>query len=103
MRHVFHPEAASEFEEGVRFYKSRGRRLGGRFAAEIRGEIQKIVATPERWRVLEGDVRRCLVRVFPYVVLYTVEREFVLILAVMHGKREPGYWKHRLSSKPSAV
>jgi len=40
-----------------------------------------------------------LVRVFPYSVLYTVEREFVLIVAIMHGKREPGYWRHRLKPK----
>jgi plasmid stabilization system protein ParE len=100
VRHVFHPEAALEFEEAVRFYKSRGRHLGGRFGAEIRLAIRRILATPERWRVLEDDVRRCRVKVFPYSVLYTIERDFILIVAIMHGKREPGYWKHRLSSKP---
>ena len=96
---MFHPEAALEFEEAVGFYKERGRRLGGRFAGEVRATIRRIIETPDRWRVLEGDVRRCFVRVFPYSVLYTVEREFVLIIAIMHGKREPGYWRHRLEPK----
>ena len=102
MRHVFHPEAADEFAEAVRFYKQRGRNLGKRFSSEVRINIRKIVETPERWRVLEEDVRRCLVRVFPYLVLYTVESDFILIIAVMHGRREPGYWKDRLQSKPLA-
>ena len=89
-----------EFEEAVGFYKERGRQLGTRFASEVRATIRRIIDTPERWRVLEADVRRCFVRVFPYSVLYTVERDFILIVAIMHGKREPGYWRHRLESKP---
>ncbi len=33
---------------------------------------------------------------WPYGVLYTIEPEFILVVAVMHGSREPGYWKRRL-------
>jgi hypothetical protein len=73
MRHEFHPEALLEFKEAVQFYKERGRTLGKRLAREIRATIAKIVATPERWRVLEQDVRLCRTRVFPYAVLYTIE------------------------------
>jgi plasmid stabilization system protein ParE len=99
VNHVFHPDAALEFEEAVRHYRVRGRVLGDRFATEVQSAIRRILETPERWRVLEGDVRRCLVRVFPYSVLYTIESDFILIVAVMHGKRQPGYWQYRLGSK----
>ena len=102
MIHFFHPDAAVEFEEAVRYYQERGRTLGDRFAAEVRRTIGSILATPGRWRVLEDDVRRCLVRVFPYSVLYTIEPNSVLIVAVAHAKREPGYWRYRLRSKPSS-
>lgn len=98
MRHEFHPEALLEFEEAVQFYKQRGRNLGRRFAREIRTTIARIAATPDRWRTLEEDVRRCLVRVFPYAVLYTIEEDHILIVAIMHGKRRPGYWRHRLTT-----
>jgi len=74
--------------------------LGWRFKSEVRTAIDRILETPERWRVLEADVRRCLVNVFPYSVIYTIERDFILIVAVAHHKREPGYWKHRLATKP---
>lgn len=100
MNHAFHPEAALEFEEAVGFYAGRGRGLGQRFAQEVRTTIQRILATPDQWRVLEQDVRCRLVRVFPYSVLYTIEPNYILIIAVMHGKRQPGYWKHRLPSGP---
>ena len=95
MRHQFHPEALLEFEDAVQFYQERGRTLGQRFAMEIRATIAKIVATPDRWRVVEQDVRICRARVFPYAVLYTIESDFILIVAVAHAKRRPGYWRHR--------
>lgn len=101
MSHVFHPDAGLEFEEAVRFYRARGRTLGDRLALEVRAAIRKILETPERWRVIEGGVRRCRVRVFPYSVLYTVEPDYIMIVAIMHSKREPGYWQQRLKSKPT--
>ena len=94
-----HPEAALEFEEAVRFYQERGCNLGRRFAAEVRVAIAKIMATLERWRFLEKDVRRCPVRVFPYAVLYTVEVGYILIVAIMHGKRQPGHWRPRATKQ----
>jgi len=99
VKHAFHPEAGLEFEEAVQFYKQRGRNLGQRFALEIRATIARIVATPDRWRILEGDIRRCLVRVFPYAVLYTIEKDGILVVAIMHGKRRPGYWRPRLAKR----
>jgi hypothetical protein len=52
--------------------------LGDRFAAEVRLAIRRILETPERWGVLEDEVRRCAVRVFPYRVLYTIEPDGIL-------------------------
>ena len=100
MKLAFHPEAAREFEEAVRFYQQRGPHLARRFNSEVRIAISKIVTTPKRWKILEEDIRRCLVNVFPYSVLYAVEEDYVLIVAVAHGKRQPGYWRSRLSKRP---
>ena len=99
MTHQFHPEAEAEFAEAVLFYQERGRTLGQRFASEIRAAIGRAVATPGRWRVLEGDVRQCVVRVCPYAILYTIETDHLLILAIKHGKRQPGYWRHRVKDR----
>lgn len=67
--------------------------------AVVEHAIGLIRESPQRWRVLEEDVRRCLTRVFPYAVLYTIEPDFILIVAVMHCHRKPGYWRHRLKEK----
>lgn len=100
MRYVFHPEARLEYLEAVVFYEERQAGLGARFTLDVEAAIQRIVEGPHRWRVLEEEVRRCLARTFPYGVLYTIEADHVLILAVMHHSREPGYWRNRASPNP---
>jgi plasmid stabilization system protein ParE len=62
----------------------------------IEDAIRRILDAPDRWRVVEEDIRRCLTHVFPYAILYTIESEFVLIVAVAHCSRKPGYWKGRI-------
>jgi toxin ParE1/3/4 len=97
MRYEFHPEALEEYEEAALYYVDREPVLGLRFVDSVEECIRRILEAPMRWRVVEEDVRRCLTHVFPFAVLYTVEPEYVLIVAVMHCSREPGYWKRRVA------
>jgi len=96
MSYEFHPEALEEYEEAALYYAERDPGLGLRFIEAVEQTIQRILEAPNRWRVIDEDVRRCLTRVFPYAVLYTLEPDFILIVAVMHCSREPGYWKQRV-------
>src|SRR5688572_27366527 len=91
MRYELHPEALDEFEDAARFYAGCPDGLELRFIACVESAFLKIAEAPTRWRTFEADVCRCLVHVFPYAVLYSIESDFVLILAVMHCSREPGY------------
>jgi hypothetical protein len=45
---------------------------------------------------LGGETRRCLLRRFPYGLIYALDQDDILILAVAHTRREPGYWRDRL-------
>lgn len=96
MRFEFHPDALREYDEAAHYYASCRPRLEVRFMAAVEETIARVVQAPERWPVIEGAVRRCLTRVFPYVVLYTIEPDYLLIVAVMHSHREPGYWHGRM-------
>lgn len=95
MRYDFHPEALAEYEEATRYYAERDPRVAERFIAAVEEAIERILDSPTRWRIMDEDVRRCLTHVFPYGVLYTIEADFILVVAVMHCSREPGYWKAR--------
>ncbi|HEX9444624.1 MAG TPA: type II toxin-antitoxin system RelE/ParE family toxin [Candidatus Binatia bacterium] len=96
MRYDFHPEALEEYQQSAIYYAQHDPALARRFVEAVEETIQRIIESPSRWRILDGDVRRCLTRIFPFGILYAVEPDFVLIVAVMHLSREPGYWKQRV-------
>ena len=98
MIYRFHPEALDEYQQATLYYAERDPTLALRFVEAIEDTIRRVVESPQRWRVLDEDVRRCLTHVFPYGILYTIEPDFILIVAVMHGSREPGYWKRRVTT-----
>lgn len=95
MRVEFHPEALAEFRASAEYYQQQQTRLGERFANAVEMAVAHIAAAPESWRIVEDDIRRCLTKVFPYAVLYSIEPDNILIVAVMHCRREPGYWRNR--------
>lgn len=97
MRYEFHPEALEEYERAALYYAEREPGLGLRFIEAVEGCIRRILEAPTRWQLIEEDIRRCFTRVFPYGVLYTVEPDCILIVAVMHCSREPDYWKLRVA------
>ena len=67
-----------------------------RFLESVAAAIQRVVEHPSSYAIFEQDVRRCLTRVFPYAVLYTIEPNYILIVAIMHCHQKPGYWRHRV-------
>ena len=95
MTFSFHPEAEAEFNESIEYYEEREQGLGYDFSIEVFAGIQKIINYPTAWPVIEKDVRRCLVNRFPYGIIYSIEQAGIFILAVMHLRRHPDYWKNR--------
>jgi plasmid stabilization system protein ParE len=95
MTFLFHPEAESEFREAIDYYEDRESGLGYDFSIEVFTTIQNIVNHPTAWPIIEEDMRRCLVNRFPYGVIYSIEQGKIFILAVMHLRRHPDYWKNR--------
>lgn len=92
----FHPDAEEELSEAIQYYEEVEPGLGLDFAVDVYSAIQRAVTYPRAWLLLEGEVRRSLTRRFPYGVLYAEEDNGILIIAVMHLHREPGYWKDRV-------
>ena len=95
--HRFDLAALAEYEAAARYYAARQPALGVRFIASIEAAIALICDEPECWRIFAGrEVRRALSRTFPYSILYTIESDHILVVAVAHSSREPGYWQNRL-------
>jgi plasmid stabilization system protein ParE len=93
----FHREADAEFTAELRWYAETSPDLGNRFYDAVEQILREICAHPQRYRQIDPPVRRYLVPNFPYAVLYIDEPDRVWIVAIMPLRREPGYWKHRVS------
>lgn len=91
----FHRLADHELNEAAQYYELEERGLGAAFLEEIDRCLQSIQAHPEAGAVLRGDVRRRLLRRFPYAILYKIKPTGIRILAVMNLKRRPMYWVGR--------
>ncbi len=92
----FHPDAEAEFIAAGEFYEAQAEGLGLEFVAEVRDAARRVAAHPEIGHRFSNRLRRCLVRRFPYGLLYRVEPDTLFIVAVMHLRRQPGYWKGRV-------
>jgi len=95
MTFSFHPEAEAEFIGAIEYYENNERGLGYDFSIEVHAVIQNILKYPTAWPIMEEDIRRCLVNRFPYGIVYSIEGNEIFILAVMHLRRHPDYWKKR--------
>lgn len=93
---VFDPEARAEFLAAVEYYEECQSGLGLRFRTVVEREMSGIAAMPFRFRVLHTPFRRCLVSSFPYAIVFTIEPEFILVVALAHARKKPGYWLDRV-------
>ncbi len=91
----FRPEAADELHEAVRYYNKERPGLGFEFAAELRNALNRIKRYPDSWPLISPNIRKCIVNKFPFAVLYYRGNELLLVVAIMHMKRKPGYWQNR--------
>ena len=91
-----HPEALQEIDEAAAFYKERQPGLEKRFLEALQDTIARIRRNPLLYRRVEGEIRKSRLLRFPYGVIYRLDESArVEILAVMHLRKQPGYWKAR--------
>ena len=102
MRLIYHPGAEAELIEAAQFYEQRLSALGAQFldAADI--AIRVIEEGPERWGIIEADIRHYLMPRFPYAIYYRVLPDQIRILAFKHHSRHPDYWRSRLSDETAS-
>ncbi len=96
MKWRFHPDAAEEYLEACHYYLEMDGKLGRAFTRSVELAIEQILDRPEAWKAVDEDVRRHLLKRFPYGIYYTIEDDFILVVAVMHVKRRPEYWRNRV-------
>jgi len=89
------PEAESDIEEGHRWYEERSAGLGAEFLFCLEEGFGRVQRSPERYPMVYRNLRRHLIRRFPYGTFYMPEADVIVVAAVLHGRRNPDEWKSR--------
>lgn len=89
--------AAAEVDEAVAWYDAQAPGLGRRFIDEMVTARKRIAERPYAWHPLGDGVRRFRLGRFPYGLIYVVEADEIVVLAVAHMHRKPHYWRQRQS------
>jgi len=94
---MYHPATAADVNEAILHYNKRRSTLGDQFRSEIYAAVERVLANPYQYPVVEQEVRRCLVRRFPYSVLFRViDDEIVRVLVIRHHRRRPQFGLRRI-------
>ena len=97
MTYSFLKPARAELQEAVDFYNERRSGLGAELLSEIEKVITRILRQPLAWTRMSRNSRCCRAKRFPYGVIYQIRDDEILIVAVMHLRRRPEYWRDRVS------
>ena len=86
----------TEMAEAAAWYAERGLDLDTAFLDEASRVLGAIRTSPGRYPVVEENIRRAVLKRFPYVVLFRPREDEVVVIACFHGRRDPEEWRRRL-------
>lgn len=96
MNFRFTTTANDELVAAAEYYESASSGLGGRFLDELEAAIRRVQLNPDTWRQISENHRKCRIRRFPFALIYTLQDDEILIVAVMDLRRKPDHWKDRI-------
>jgi plasmid stabilization system protein ParE len=86
--------ARRDFDESLDWYADKSTQAAMRFAAAVEGALARVAADPTQFASPDGVHRECPVKKFPFRIVYRLVDNGVLVVAVAHAKRRPGYWQN---------
>jgi plasmid stabilization system protein ParE len=92
---VIHPNAVSEAQAALDWYRERSDSAANAFITEMDHAVERILQNPEMWPLYIGGTKRFVMQRFPFSVVYRQTADAIQVLAFAHAKRKPGYWKKR--------
>lgn len=102
MRLEFHEEAVEDARDAFEWYAKRSQRTAEQFADLFEEAAVGIVRNPKSFSLVEeknlrGEFRRCILKKFKFSIIFQVGKEVLLVVAVAHPSRDPGYWMRRVA------
>ncbi len=92
----FHPQAEQEYLTALAWYRERSLIAAINFESAFGQAIARIKEAPQRWPIYFKDFRKYTLRQFPFGIVYQEFSSEIVVFAVAHGRRQPGYWRDRV-------
>jgi plasmid stabilization system protein ParE len=89
------PAARGDYDESFDWYAGRSPAAARHFSMAVDEALRLIGQSPQMFAVVDTVHRACLLKQFPYSIVYRVEPKRALVVAIAHVKRRPGYWRGR--------
>ncbi|MGA2207584.1 MAG: type II toxin-antitoxin system RelE/ParE family toxin [Terracidiphilus sp.] len=94
---IFTLRARAELIAAQAWYENEAPGLGRRFRAAVDAMVERMNANPRQFPVIYKNVRRALLRRFPYALMFVIEADGTLtVIACFHGSRDPAHWQKRV-------
>ncbi len=93
---VIRSAAETDIQDAYDYYEECRQGLGQDFVLCIEESLDKIIRNPNRYPVIHKNIPRILVKRFPFGIFFVVQKNTIIVMAVMHGSRSPGRWKIRM-------
>ena len=87
--------AEHDLDECASFYESKSVGLGSDFIDEVEHLIERLLRFPSIAPIYVDDFRSAQLPRFPFNLIYRIERQEIVIVAIAHQSRRPGYWRGR--------
>ena len=96
MKVLFLEIAEQEFYDSQDYYEEQQTNLGDKFKSEVYNTLKRIRKFPNMFVKVNKDIRKCIINKFPFNILYSIEDDSILIIAIAHHHRNPDYWVDRI-------
>jgi plasmid stabilization system protein ParE len=96
---VFKEEASLDVFDAMKWYESRQVALGNRFLDEIEKHLRILEQEPQLFQIRKNNWRYCPLRRFPYLIVYEIEKEDVIVYAVFNTHQNPLRLRSRKEEK----
>ena len=96
MQVLFLEIAEKEFYISQEYYEEQQINLGNKFKSEVYNTLKRIQKFPNMFVKVKKDIRKYIVNKFPFNILYSIEGNNILVIAIAHHHRNPDYWVDRI-------
>lgn len=93
---LFRPQVATDLSEAVSWYRENRPGLDAKFLRDFEATLAAIERNPLQYQIVDRQMRRAMLRGFPYAVMYVASEQDILIVGCRHVRRNPAEWKKRL-------